>query len=60
MTYSEFRDQFSTVEQFRWAYGKLTEEEANALITAEVCPTHIKAAMFPPESRQEEKSFLGG
>lgn len=46
MTYSEFRDQFSTVEQFRWAYGKLTEEEANALITAEVCPTHIKAAMF--------------
>lgn len=46
MTYSEFRNQFPTVEQFRWAYGNLTEKKARALIEAEVCPTHIKACMY--------------
>ena len=46
MTYSEFRNQFPTVEQFRWAYGNLTEKKARALIDAEVCPTHIKACMY--------------
>ena len=34
MTYSEFRQQFPTVEQFRWAYGNLTEKKARALIDA--------------------------
>ena len=46
MTYSEFRNQFTSVEAFRLAYGKLSFEEARALIDAEQCPTSIKACMI--------------
>ena len=46
MTYTQFRDKFKSVEEFRKAFGKLTEEEARALISAENCATFIKAQMF--------------
>ena len=70
MTYSEYRSQFKTVEEFRCAFGKLTEEEARALIAAENTSTTGKAAMMstwrmarkevPDESRpldQKHPSF---
>lgn len=46
MTYSEYRNQFKTVEEFRRAFGKLTKEEARALISAENASVSIKAAAF--------------
>lgn len=46
MTYSEYRKQFKSVEEFRRAFGKLTEEEAHALIAAEKAPVTVKAAAF--------------
>ena len=46
MTYSEYRKQFKSVEEFRCAFGKLTEEEARALISAENASVSIKAAAF--------------
>lgn len=46
MTYSEFRNQFSDVNSFLWAYGKLTLEEARALIEAEETSTTAKACMM--------------
>ena len=46
MTYSEYRNQFKTVEEFRHAFGELTEEEARALISAENSSTMVKAAMM--------------
>lgn len=46
MTYSEFRNRFTDVKEFRRAYGALTYEEAKALIDAETSPTHIKARMI--------------
>lgn len=46
MTYSEYRKQFKSVEEFRRAFGKLTEEEAHALIAAEKASVSIKAAIF--------------
>lgn len=46
MTYSEFRNQFSSTEGFMWAYGKLTLEEASALIEAEKTSTTAKACMM--------------
>jgi hypothetical protein len=46
MTYTQFRDKFKSVEKFRKAFGRLTEEEARALISAENCATFIKAQMF--------------
>ena len=46
MTYSEYRNQFKTVEEFRCAFGKLTEEEARALIAAEKTSPTIRAAMM--------------
>lgn len=45
MTYSEYRKQFKSVEEFRCAFGKLTEE-ARALISAENASVSIKAAAF--------------
>ena len=70
MTYSEYRSQFKTVEEFRYSFGKLTEEEARALIAAENTSTTGKAAMMsswrmerkevPDESRlldQKHPSF---
>ena len=46
MTFSEYRAKFRSVEKFRREFGKLTEEEARALISAENCATFIKAQMF--------------
>ena len=46
MTYSEYRKQFKSVEEFKRAFGKLTEEEARALISAEKTSTTVKAAMM--------------
>ena len=46
MTYSEYRKQFKSVEEFRRAFGKLTEEEARALISAENAPVTVNAAIF--------------
>lgn len=46
MTYSKYRAKFKTVEEFKKAFGRLSEEEARALIDAESCATHIKAQMF--------------
>ncbi len=34
MTYSEYRHSFATTEEFMKVFGKLSEEEANALISA--------------------------
>ena len=46
MTYSEYRAKFRSVEKFRREFGKLTEDEARALIDAERCAIHIKACMM--------------
>lgn len=46
MTFSEYRKQFKSVEEFRCAFGKLTEEEARTLISAEIGPVTVKAAAF--------------
>ena len=46
MTYSEYRNQFKTVEEFRCSFGKLTEEDARSLIAAENMSTTIKAAIM--------------
>lgn len=44
-SHSEYRNQFKTVEEFRCAFGKLSEE-AYALIAAKKAPVTIKAAAF--------------
>ena len=46
MTFSEYRKQLKSVEEFRRAFGKLTEEEARTLISAENASVSIKAAIF--------------
>lgn len=46
MTYSEFRNRFTSVEAFELAYGRLSMEEARALIDAEKCAPFIKACMI--------------
>lgn len=46
MTYSEYRKQFKSVEEFRCAFGKLTKEDAQALISAGNASVSIKAAIF--------------
>lgn len=46
MTFSEYRAKFRSVEKFRREFGKLTEDEARALIDAERCAIHIKACMM--------------
>ena len=46
MTYSEYRSQFKSDEEFKRSFGKLTEEEARALISAENTSVSIKAAIF--------------
>ena len=46
MTFSEFRKQFKSVEEFKRAFGKLTEEEARLLIASDNAPTFAKAAML--------------
>ncbi len=46
MTYSEYRRSFATTEEFIQAFGKLSEEEANDLISAANVPKHVKACMI--------------
>ncbi len=46
MTYSEYRAQFAATEEFRRAYGRLSEEEACALIDAQKTSTTVKACMI--------------
>lgn len=57
MTYSEFRNQFSSTWSFEDAYGSLTYEEAKALIQAEISPPSIKACMIDKwrDSRRKVK-----
>ena len=46
MTYSEFRNQFPTVESFMSAYGKLPIEEATAMIDAESASLRTKSCLI--------------
>lgn len=46
MTYSEFRNQFSNVENFMRAYGALTAEESKALIDAENASPRTKFCLI--------------
>ena len=46
MTYSEYRAQFNNVEEFKRAFGKLTEAEVRLLIASDNAPTFVKAAMM--------------
>lgn len=43
MTYSEYRKQFDTAEEFLAAFGRLSEKEACRLIAAEPGGTTVKA-----------------
>lgn len=45
-TYTEYRDSFSSVDEFRKGFGKLSKREAYALIDADNSPTYVKAAML--------------
>ena len=44
MTYLEYRNSFETVEEFRKAFGKLSQEEAYALISTMKGSTTVKAS----------------
>lgn len=46
MTYTEFRKQFANAENFKAAFSKLTEKEAQELIDEDNAPIFIKAAMM--------------
>lgn len=46
MTYSEYRKQFKSAEAFKNAFGRITEKEARALISAERTSATVKAAMM--------------
>lgn len=46
MTFSEYRKQFNSVEEFKRALGKRTEEEAHAMIASDNSSTTVKAAML--------------
>lgn len=54
-SHSEYRNQFKTVEEFRRAFGKLTKEEARALISAENASVSIKAAILQPGKMQRKR-----
>ena len=43
MTYSEYRNQFSTIQSFVQAYGSLTYDEVKALIKNDACPISIES-----------------
>lgn len=57
MKYSEFRNQFSDVESFMRAYGRLAFEEAKAMIDAENAALRTKAFLISVwhEARREVK-----
>ena len=51
MTYSEYRRSFDSTEEFLKEFGKLSYDEARAIVSADQAPTHIKAAMMGAWSR---------
>ena len=55
MTYSEFKNQYSTREEAHAALMKLSEDEVRELISNEETSTTVKACMF-----QEWKSNRDG
>ena len=46
MTYSEYRNQFPTIQSFVQAYGALTIDEVEELIKNDGCPVSMKAFMI--------------
>lgn len=60
MTYSEFREQFSGVNEFMWAYGQLTYEEAKAMIDADKGSPGIKACMMTTWYKARRRYRLHG
>ena len=46
MTFSEYRDSFGSKEEFMQAFGRLSYEDAHALIDAEEAAPSIKACMM--------------
>ena len=58
MTYSEFRNQFTSVEAFRLAFGNLSFEDARALIDAEKSSPSIKACMITAWRESRRKVML--
>ncbi len=59
MNYSEYRDRFSSVEEFMRDFGKRTYEEAYEMIDAEICPDSIKGCMIQKWHQARRKAKLG-
>ena len=55
MTYSEYRRSFDSTEEFLKEFGKLSYDEARAIVSADQVPTHIKAAMMGAWYRAREQ-----
>lgn len=57
-SFSEYRNQFKSEEEFKKAFGKLSEEEAHALAAAEPAGTTIKACIITTwrKCREEENT----
>lgn len=55
LNYTEYRSHFKTVEEFNRAFGQLSEEEAEAFISAGNYPTFIKACMITAWSRARQE-----
>lgn len=55
MTYSEYRRSFGSTEEFLKEFGKLSYDEARAIVSADQAPTHIKAAMMGAWYRAREQ-----
>jgi len=58
MTYSEFRSQFASTDSFMWAFGRLSIEEARALIEAEKTSATAKACMMTAWREARRKVML--
>ena len=58
MTYSEFREQFSSVESFIQAYGQLSFKEAKAMIDAEKSSPGMRACMITKWREARRKVIL--
>ena len=55
VTYSEYRRSFESTEEFLKEFGKLSYDEARAIVSADQAPTHIKAAMMGTWYRAKEQ-----
>lgn len=57
ISFSEYRNQFKSEEEFKKAFEKLSEEEVHALIAAEPSGITIKACFMTAwrKSKTEEK-----